>query len=286
VSSFFGAAAPVVAVLTYGTLPSLVSLAACLVPAVIFLAVVITVRKRWKEVFNPKLVPYIAGIVFFIGVLYYGIWYVGLSLTTPGNVSIITLSEVLTSFLFFNIFRKELFSRSYMLGAFLMLLGAGIVLFSNYDGTHRGDILIFVATLFPPIGNYFQQKARDIASSETILFLRNLFTIPVIVALALLLGMPIVLGDIYKMWPLLVLNGVLVFGISKVLWVEAIHRISVTKASALASLAPLLTMLFAWILLKQEPTIWQLASFVPFFLGVLLLTGHLKLHSRPKNTLV
>ena len=45
----------------------------------------------------------------------------------------------------------------------------------------------------------------------------------------------------------LVINGVLLLGVSKILWIEGIHRINVTKANALNSLGPLLTLLFAWL---------------------------------------
>ncbi len=74
----------------------------------------------------------------------------------------------------------------------------------------------------------------------------------------------------------LLANGVLIFGVSKILWLEGISRISVTKALALGSLAPLFTLFIAWIVLKQAPTAWQIASLAPFFLGVLLLTNNLK----------
>jgi drug/metabolite transporter (DMT)-like permease len=61
-------------------------------------------------------------------------------------------------------------------------------------------------------------------------------------------------------------------GLSKLLWIEGIHRISVTKASALSSMSPLLTLLFAWLLLGNVPSIFQLVSFIPMFFGVLLLS--------------
>ena len=74
-----------------------------------------------------------------------------------------------------------------------------------------------------------------------------------------------------QVWFLLLLNGVVIFGISKIFWVEGIHRMSVTKANALSSLNPFITLIFAWLLLKDAPTVWQLSALAPMILGVILL---------------
>lgn len=69
----------------------------------------------------------------------------------------------------------------------------------------------------------------------------------------------------------LLINGLFLFGLGKVLWIEGIHRISVTKANALSAISPLLTLFFAFLFLGQHPTGWQLTAFVPMFFGVILL---------------
>ena len=85
------------------------------------------------------------------------------------------------------------------------------------------------------------------------------------------------LADLRISLPYLIVNGILLLGLAKIFWIEGIHRISVTKATALSSITPLLTLLFAWIILNQAPTVWQLTSLVPLLLGVLLLTDNIKL---------
>ena len=80
---------------------------------------------------------------------------------------------------------------------------------------------------------------------------------------------------VYHALPFLLISGIFLFGVSKILWIESIHRISVTKANALESIAPLFTIIFAWIILQQQPTLWQALSFAPSFIGVLLLTNNL-----------
>ncbi|MFA7302750.1 MAG: DMT family transporter, partial [Candidatus Paceibacterota bacterium] len=196
---------------------------------------------------------------------------------TPGNAAIISLLEILTSFLFFNVILKEKIAKEHIIGACLMLLGAIIVLAPNFKGINIGDLLILFTTLVAPVGNLFQQKARKIASGEVVVFLRSLAAAPVIFVLAYLFGQHASLSSVQMSLPFLLINGVLLLGFSKLLWIEGIHRISVTKAMAFQGAGPLVTLLAAWALLEQVPTLWQLLSLLPLFLGVLFLTDSVKL---------
>jgi|SRR3989344_764164 len=268
---------PVVIVLSYAAVPSLVSLLWSTLFAAIFFVAVVSYRQRWKELRNTLLWKYAFFIALIIGVVTYSLYFVALETTTPGNVAIIVLFEVLTSFLFFRIFKGEHFSFDYALGAILMVFGAVIVLGRDFSGVHYGDLLILIMCIFAPIGNYFQQKAREVASSETIMFLRSVLSLPGIFLLTYFFGTYASSRDILVSLPILVLNGALFLGFSKLFWLEAIHRISVTKGTALASISPLVTLILAWIILQQAPTVWQIASLVPFVLGTLFLTDQVRL---------
>ncbi len=277
--TFLIAFLPVVAVLSFANIPPLISLGWSTAFAALFLGFLVLYKKLWHELRNPLLWKYVFFITLFISVLTYGLFFLGLEKTTPGNAAIINLFEIFTSFLFFNVLRGERISFDYKVGAFLMVAGALIVVGRDFSGINVGDILILGATLCAPVGNLFQQKAREIASSETIMFLRSILAAPVILALAYVLNERASAGDIYAALPFLFITGAVLLGLSRVFWVEAIHRLSVTKAQALASIAPLFTLLFAWLILRQVPSVWQLASLVPLILGVLLLTDHIKLRS-------
>ncbi len=264
---------PIVAVISYTTMPSIVSLFwSTLISAFFFIAVT-AYRGSWKDFKNPLLWKYSAIATFFIGIVFYGLYYYGLTMTTPGNGSIIALFEVFTSFLFFNLLKGEKISMNRKIGALFIVLGAAIVLLPSFSGINKGDFIILLATFFAPVGNYFTQKARKIASTENILFLRSLIAAPFLVGLVYLLKMPIGFSDISSSIMILLLNGLIIFGLSKILWVEAINYISVTKAIALSSTAPLVTLILSWIMLGQMPTIWQVSAVVPMIFGVLLLTS-------------
>lgn len=271
--SFF----PIITVLSYAALPGLVSLLWSTAFSALFFAGVITYRKKWAEINNIVLWKYTALIAFFIGVLYYSLYFLGLETTTPGNAALIALFEVFTAFIFFNVLRGERVSLDYKIGGVLMVIGAGIVLVRNFSGVNLGDVFILAATFCAPVGNLFTQKARRIASSEMVMFLRSVISVPAILFLTYVFHTSSSLEDLAVSLPLLFINGFFLIGLSKIFWVEGIHRVTVAKGVALGGLSPLLTLLFAWLILHQAPSIWQLTSLVPLLLGVLLLTDHIKL---------
>ena len=224
---------PIITVLSFKTIPSMVSLTISTFLTSIIFFIVILYKGKLHELKNTLLWRYISIVVIFIGIFYYGFYYFGLTHTTPGNAVIIAIN--------------------------------------------LGDIFILLATFFSPIGNLYQQKAKSISSTETILFLRSITATPFLLLIAFMFGQHFQLQPIKESFLLLVLNGFIMLGLSKVFWLEGISRISVTKASALSSLAPLFTLFVAWLLLGHIPTIWQVASLIPFFFGILLLTNNLKL---------
>lgn len=117
-----------------------------------------------------------------------------------------------------------------------MIVGAFIVVFPETGAINKGDILILVATFFCPVGNYFTQKARKIASAESIMFLRTLMATPLLFLLASNMGMHASFEDVKGSLLYLFVSGFLLFGFTKILWVEQIRFISVTKALALSSI--------------------------------------------------
>ncbi len=271
---------PVLTVIVYRTLPVLLSLTITTACAALFFLVVIIVRKKTKELTNPLLLRYALFITLATAVGFYGLYFLGLTRTTPNTASIVGLFEVCTSFLLFNVFHKESFSKEHSIGAILMIIGACFVLFpKGVSGINSGALLVLLATFCAPLGNKFQQKARQIASGETIMFLRNAFAAPCFLLLAILFKQTSMVGPITTIVALsFIVNALLVFGMSKLFFIEAIHRISVTRVIALGSMAPFLTIIISWMFFGTRPELVQLFALVPLCVGVLFLTDTLSLH--------
>src|SRR3989338_2780030 len=220
---------PVVAVLTYNSIGSAVSLLWTDIFATVFFAGLMMYRGKLGELRSALLWKYGLLAALFIGVLYYSLVFIALEFTSPGNVAIIALLEVFTTFLVFNVYEKESFSAEHTLGSILMVAGACIVLLRDFSGLNIGDLLVLAAVWFSPWGNVYQQRARKFASSESIMFMRSLLSIPALAVLAYVLGQHASFDDLRASLPFLLINGILLLGLSKLFWIEAIHLISVTK---------------------------------------------------------
>ncbi|MBY0111139.1 DMT family transporter [Patescibacteria group bacterium] len=271
---------PVVTVITYTGVPPLVSLVWSTVFAAVLFCGFVAARKRWHELKNPLVWRYTALATLFLGVILYCLYFTGLQYTTPGNAALIALLGVFTSFLFFNVLRKERMSRSYVVGMICMVLGAGVVLAPNVGNLNIGDLYILLAACIAPFGNFYSQKAVGVASSETVMFLRSALSVPFLLIIALLAGAHATWAEIQMSLPFLLVNGLLLLGLSKMFFLEAIHRLSVTKALSLESGSVIVTLGAAWLLLEQAPTLWQVAAVIPLLLGVALLTDQVCLERR------
>lgn len=198
--------------------------------------------------------------------------FISLRYTTAGNVAVILVLQLLFSYLYFNVIGRERMSLSHSIGAGLMGIGAIIVLFPDTLHLNAGDGLAVAAAAIAPVANYFQQRARKIVSSLVVLGFRNLVALPVLFFLAVVLEPEIDLFSHRSALFFLVCNALLIFVAAKVLWVEALSYISITRLSAMASFIPVFTMLFAWELLGEAPRVHQVLGVVPVMLGAWLMT--------------
>jgi len=263
---------PVLTVLAYADVLPLTALGVSTVLSSVLFALVLTKRGKWREVLDRRAFWDVLFATLVLGILYYVLFFFGLKLTSPGNAGIIASTEVLFSFLFFHVWRRDDIPTSHIFGAVLMLLGALVVLYPSFTGLRTGDFLVLGAAFVAPFGNFFQQRARQRVSSEAILFFRSVVSGTAVLLFVYFTTGPSIFSGAKGAFWFLLLNGILVLGLGKVLWVEGIHRISVTKANALSMLSPLLTLFYAWMILHQSPTVLQLSAFVPMFLGTMLLS--------------
>ena len=263
---------PVITILSYRIVPPLIALGGSTLFAAIFFAFLLTIKNKWHELKEVTALKDILWGTFLLGVLYYLFSFFGLRYTSAGNAALVAMTEIFFSYLFFHVFRKDNLPTEHIFGAVLMIFGACIVLFPNIGKFHVGDILILVAAAIAPFGNFFQRRARKNVSSESIMFIRSIISALVIFILAFIFHNHFSFQGFSHAAPLFAINGVLLLGLAKELWIEGIHRISVVKANALNSIAPLLTLFYAWLFLQNIPTFWQLISFIPMFFGIIFLS--------------
>ncbi len=262
-----------VTILTYSSLTPLFSAALGTLLAAAFFAIVLTLRKRWNHLLRRTAWKDMVLTSFFIGVLFYGFMFTGLRYTTAGNGAILSLMEVFFSFLILGLFLKhEQLSPRHVLGGTLMVLGALCVLLPNASVFQRGDLFIIAATACAPLGNKYAQLARKRVSSETIMFFRSVLSGLFLLFLATFLEPIPSSTTIVSSFGFLFVNGVILLGLSKILWIEGIHRIPITKAISLESVMPFMTLIVAYVVLHEPVTPFQILGLLPIIAGISLLT--------------
>lgn len=204
--------------------------------------------------------------------LLFALTFVGLQYTSATNVAIILFLQILFSYLFLGRRAEERMQLKHIAGAALMTLGALLVLFKGDFTLRLGDGLVLLAAMIAPMANLYQKKARAQVSSETILLVRSALALPFVYVLAVWLEPQPNWTQIFEQAGWLLLTGLLVFFIAKVLWVEAIHLLPITKVNALFAFSPPMTMGLAYWVLNEVPTLSQVAGIIPILVGGYLIT--------------
>ena len=262
---------PVLTILSYNDLSPLTSLAWMTLISLFFFIAVAAYRHSWVNVWRKDLLWPLLGVTAINGILFYVLVFIGLQYTSAGNASIIATFEIFFTFLFFNVWRKEFIGRKSIFGAVLMVVSAVVILSPNFTNFQVGDFFILSAMVLNPFGNFLQQKLRREIASEQILLFRTALATPALFLLAFLFGETFTVPHAQTLWIVLI-SGIALFGLSKILWIESIHRISVTKAMALAGVSPALTLFYAFMLLGDVPTFAQLVALPLAIAGIYLLT--------------
>ena len=261
---------PIFAFFTVHALGALHAYFYSLLVAIVCLSVWWVLRGKTHEIKYRAAYKNIALTTFFITSLF-ALTFIALQYTSATNVVIILFLQILFSYLFLGRRKEESLSPKHAVGALFMTIGGLLVLFPGSFQVNMGDLLVLFAAMIAPIANLYQKKARAQVSSETILVVRSVLALPFIYVLAIIFEPQPTLNAIQKQWYWLVLTGVLVFFVSKLLWVEAIHLLPITKVNALFAFAPLMTMALAYWLLAQTPTLHQLIGIAPILLGSFLI---------------
>lgn len=271
-SAVLWASFPVLTAVALKSLPVFTAAALTTFCSTIFFLCVLILRPQ-KQALSRQCIQDIALACVIIGFLYYAFSYVGISKTTPGNAAIVGLMEIFFSYLFISVIGKhEPFVRMHALGALLMVLGVLFVLVPSAHQLRSGDFILLIGSMIPPIGNLAMQRARKEASAAYIMFFRSLTGTLSLGILAFIFDDMPSAHAVWSALPSILIGGFFLMGLSKILWIEAIHRLPITQTISVASIQPLFTMLFAYVLLNQAPEWVQLLSLPPIAVGMYLLT--------------
>ena len=264
---------PVLTAWMVTTVPPLRAAALSTAFATLFFAAMLTLRGRWAQVLRRDAWREILLATLFVGVVFYALLFIGYRFTSPGNGAVVSLMEVFFSFAIVSVLWKhEPFDRRHAAGAALMVAGAAVILLPGLDaGWRAGDTLILAACAISPVGNVYAQRALRKVSAETVMFIRSLLSAPILLLVSFAVEPMTEGAALTRSLPFLLINGALLLGLSKIFWLEAIQRITITKTISISTIEVSLTLLFAFLLLHQPVTGEQILGLLPMVGGMVLL---------------
>ena len=242
-----------------------------LIIAFFFYVAIMYKRDRFKELKNRAAYKDLLLTTFWITFIFTLI-FIGMRYTTAGNMAVIVFLQVLFSYLYFNVFGKEKMETIHLIGAFIMGTGALIILFPEDFEFNKGDWLILASAAAAPIVNLYQKRARAYCSAETILGFRTVVGLPFVALLAYILEPAVSYEAFMSALPYIFLIAIGVYVAAKIMWIEALNRMSITKLSAMLALMPVFTLFFAYLYLDEIPEFRQLLGIVPVLVGGYLIT--------------
>lgn len=230
-----------------------------------------------KQLMRPvsrKALGYILGITVFIIIIPSIFIFIGTSMTSSINTTILLQTELLFTFLICGIFYREPITAQKLIGGFFILGGATAVLFNGSFSLNWGDILIILGTAFYPIGNIFAKKALALTGSAFIILLRSIIGGVFLMVLSLVFekyNMPLT-TYVRENFIYILLNGVAIYCVAKLLFYEGLKRIDISRTIAIGIATPAVSLLYAFLFLKEMPDAYQILGLAVILAGLFVIT--------------
>jgi drug/metabolite transporter (DMT)-like permease len=265
---------PILTSILIQILPPIFSLGISTLLAGLFLLAYTIYKKNLPELINKHAIKDTLIATLILGVIYYSLYTIALQSTTPNNIALLGLTQLLFTILYFGIItKKEPQTIKSLFGTILILCGTLIIVIKQGFQFNPGDLLIIFANALCPFANNSIQKARKHISASSILTIRSLVAGIFILLLSFIIEKPTNLNFTNTAILIILINGTIMLSLSKIFWVEGIHRIHISKGLTFGATGPAFTMIFSFFILNQAPTLKQILGFIPMIIGVYLITN-------------
>jgi drug/metabolite transporter (DMT)-like permease len=198
----------------------------------------------------------------------YTLFFIGSSKTSGVNTSFLLLSEAIFTLMFTPLIgEKTTFEK--LSSAIGVLIGAGLILYNGSFTLNWGDVMIIASTVTYPIGNFYAKKALYSVSPSIILVVRFFFGGVFILLLSLITESSSV-RVVLREWPLLLFTGLVLLGVGKIVFYEALGRLDISKAISLGMTFPLFSLILLIGAFKESISLYQWIGIAIMMMGVLL----------------
>ncbi len=196
------------------------------------------------------------------------LFFVGSSKTSGINTSLLLLSEIIFTLLFTPLIGEKTTVEK-LTGASGVLIGALLILYNGTFRLNTGDIMVIASTVTYPIGNFYAKRALFRISPSTILLVRfSLGGIFMLLLAMLVEGGSHTANIISAGWPILLFNGLVLLGVGKIVWYEALGRLDISKAISLSMTFPLFSLIILIGVFKEAVSPYQWIGIAVMMVGV------------------
>jgi drug/metabolite transporter (DMT)-like permease len=214
-------------------------------------------KYRLSELKKKEAYASLLMITLCIVIVPYILLFIGSSKTSGVNTSLLLLSEIIFTLMFTH-FIGEKTTTEKLIGASGIFIGALLILYNGKFQLNVGDIMIILSTATYPIGNFYAKKALNQVSPSTILFVRFLLGGLFMLMFAMFAETRSNVSNIiYIYWPMLLFTGLILLGVSKIAWYEALGRMDISKTVSLSMTFPLFSLVILIGIYKEAVSHYQ-----------------------------
>jgi drug/metabolite transporter (DMT)-like permease len=263
----------------WGIFPVMVNRGSRIIPPLTFAAistllaafgslVYTALKHKLRELKKKEAYVSLLMITLCIVIIPYTLLFLGSSMTSGINTSLLLLSEIIFTLLFTPLIGEKT-TMEKLIGAAGVFIGALLILYNGTFRLNTGDIMVIASTATYPIGNFYAKKALNQVSPSIILFVRfflgGLFMLPIALFAE---GQPRMTAVVFTDWPILLFTGLILLGVGKIIWYEALNRLDISKAISLGMTFPLFSIIILIGIFKEPVSHYQWIGIGIMMVGV------------------
>lgn len=232
--------------------------------------------KQFRQLLNLRILFDLLLYTLLLAVIPYVVITYATQFTSAINTGFLTQTEgVYGAILGWAIFRESV-ERNKVLGFTCIFLASFLLIYDGGVELNWANVAIALAPISFVLGNVIAKNLqKQNLGWAPLLFFRNAVGGLIILMMALPFE-DLAFPPEHLVLPVLFL-GLMVFGLEKILWQLSLHRLDLSKATAIVITAPVFTFVLAYLFLDEVPDGYQWTAFALTLVGMVFI---LRTHSK------
>jgi len=203
------------------------------------------------------------------------LFFYGVRLTSGINSAILLQVEPIYALIIGYLLLQERVTLRQMISTLLIIFGTLLVIYQGTFKLNWGDTLVLLTPLCYQVGHLFSKQLLSQTEISPLFIAagRTLFGGIFLFMLNQLVGVNQFehLKDL-SILGILIFYGVVIYGLTYYTFYESIKRINLSKATAIISVYPAISIILAWFILQEIPDFFQISGFFIILLGIIYLS--------------